>query len=164
MAFANMDERLANIIYNQQLQEKQALSELIDSYSVSNAATEFHRGLKELVRDHLNTCMAFTSCSQSNESITDTSNYGSNGIHRRRLKHVSERCNICQLRDLLQQDEESSSSILSYKTLHSKHSDRYKFITIYLRIVAFTPFISSVCCPWISSDHHFEHRLVHIAY
>eukprot|EP00253_Pinus_taeda_P001937 PITA_01937 len=113
MAFgsSNMDERLANILYNQQLQEKQALSELIDSYSVSNAEAEFHRGLKELVRDHLNTCMAFASCSNSNESITDTSNYGSNGIHCRRLKHVSERCNICQLRDLLQQDEEESDQL-----------------------------------------------------
>lgn len=118
----NMDERLANMIYNKQLQEKQALSELIDSYSVSNAEAEFHRGLKELVRDHLNTRMAFASCSNSNESITDSSNCGSNGIHRRRLNHVSERCNICQLRDLLQQGEEEESDQLSRRQ-HRSNSE-----------------------------------------
>ena len=54
------DERLANLVHLQQIQNKQEMIQLIETHS-ANAG--FRQGLEELVRDHLDTCMAIASCS-----------------------------------------------------------------------------------------------------
>ena len=48
------DERLANLVNLQQIQDKQDMIQLIESHSVNEG---FRQGLEDLVRDHLDTCM-----------------------------------------------------------------------------------------------------------
>ncbi|GLJ39203.1 hypothetical protein SUGI_0799440 [Cryptomeria japonica] len=116
-----MDERLANIFYSQQLQEKQQFKELLEAQSVSNAKAEFRRRLKELIRNHLNTCMTLASCSNSDEP-NDASICGSYHMHQWRLKHVREACNICRFQDLLQQDEDEDEDEEGEQLLCRQHS------------------------------------------
>lgn len=72
----NMDERIATILHLQQVQQKREVSQLMESHPVTNADAEFRRGLEELVRDHLNTCMAIASCSTAHDAA------GSNSLSR----------------------------------------------------------------------------------
>ncbi|KAI5077290.1 hypothetical protein GOP47_0007114 [Adiantum capillus-veneris] len=65
-----MDERLATLVHLQQLQQKQ---EVVQHRESQNADAGFRRGLEELVRDHLNTCMALASCSSLDPGISNKS-------------------------------------------------------------------------------------------
>lgn len=59
----DMDEKLATLVHLQQLQQKQEVVQRMESETAATADAGFRRGLEELVRDHLNTCMALASCS-----------------------------------------------------------------------------------------------------
>ncbi|KAJ7543440.1 hypothetical protein O6H91_09G038500 [Diphasiastrum complanatum] len=61
------DESIAAMIHVQQLQQKQEVTQLMESHPVPHADAEFRRGLEELVRDHLHTCMALASCSSPHD-------------------------------------------------------------------------------------------------
>ncbi|KAL2622575.1 hypothetical protein R1flu_002780 [Riccia fluitans] len=74
---AGMDARIATIMHLQQLQHKQEVMQLMEAHPVTNADTEFRMELEELVRDHLNTCMALASCSTSHDNNTHTPAFAS---------------------------------------------------------------------------------------
>ncbi|MCO5615085.1 hypothetical protein L7F22_069373 [Adiantum nelumboides] len=70
----DMDERLATLVHLQQLQQKQEEVQRMKTETAENADAGFRRGLEELVRDHLNTCMALASCSSLDSGINNKSN------------------------------------------------------------------------------------------
>ncbi|KAL3691482.1 hypothetical protein R1sor_005133 [Riccia sorocarpa] len=74
---AEMDARIATIMHLQQLQHKEEVMQLMEAHPVTNADTEFRMELEELVRDHLNTCMALASCSTSHDTSTHTPAFAS---------------------------------------------------------------------------------------
>lgn len=69
----DMDERLATLVHLQQLQQKQEVVSRMETETAANADAGFRRGLEELVRDHLNTCMALASCSSLDPGISSSS-------------------------------------------------------------------------------------------
>ncbi|KAG6549327.1 hypothetical protein Mapa_009044 [Marchantia paleacea] len=73
---AEMDARIAAIMHLQQLQHKQEVMQLLEAHPVTNADTEFRLQLEELVRDHLNTCMALASCSTSHDNSPHAPTFG----------------------------------------------------------------------------------------
>eukprot|EP00250_Pteridium_aquilinum_P013086 c21120_g4_i1 orf=477-3182(-) len=71
---SDIDERLATLVHLQQLQQKQEVVQRMESEKAANADAGFRRGLEELVRDHLNTCIALASCSSLDPDISSSSN------------------------------------------------------------------------------------------
>ncbi|CAM6095448.1 unnamed protein product [Calypogeia fissa] len=92
---AEMDARVAAIMHLQQLQHKQEVTQLLEAHPVTNADTEFRMQLEELVRDHLNTCMALASCSTAHDSSSHSPPFGiprEDGSHHNLLELSAEQC------------------------------------------------------------------------
>eukprot|EP00249_Psilotum_nudum_P022456 c28522_g1_i1 orf=385-3000(-) len=94
-----MDEKIATMLHLQQLQQKQQISQHMDSHSVNNADAAFRRGLEELVRDHLNTCMALASCSSAHEPGVGSSSSDN------MLDDVDDQCHIYQYHSPRRRDD-----------------------------------------------------------
>eukprot|EP00270_Netrium_digitus_P003223 TRINITY_DN13658_c1_g6_i1.p1 TRINITY_DN13658_c1_g6~~TRINITY_DN13658_c1_g6_i1.p1 ORF type:complete len:121 (-),score=21.85 TRINITY_DN13658_c1_g6_i1:20-382(-) len=80
---SGVDEYLSEFLLIQQLQEKeQEVMRLMESHPVTNANSDFRRGLEDLIKDHMRSCMAFATCSAPphDPSTPSTSSVGTGRV------------------------------------------------------------------------------------